>query len=245
MRRTYHSGHRHSGKAAARLALAGAVMAAMLAGCGADEDEAAVSGSVQEQEETVETADAAANETAPQTQDSSGVEIADIDEETRQQLTAELLEENEKDTSVMEIERATRGCVFGVPADFRESEETPGLYVTERYPIDASMIYYEVLDRDVSMQLLTEEQFREQAEENLSAAYGEDITVQVESFENVEISGYPAFRILCSYEVSGLTVTQLEYAINADKSYMITYTQTSEMDRMEEYKASAATIKVR
>lgn len=241
MRRTYHNGHRHSGKAAARLALAGAVMAAMLAGCGADEDEAAVSGSVQEQEETVETAD----ETAPQTQDSSGVEIADIDEETRQQLTEELLEENEKDTSVMEIERATRGCVFGVPAGFQESEETPGLYVTERYPIDASMIYYEVLDRDVSMQLLTEEQFREQAEENLSAAYGEDITVQVESFEDVEISGYPAFRILCSYEVSGLTVTQLEYAINADKSYMITYTQTSEMDRMEEYKASAATIKVR
>lgn len=227
------------------------ILACVLAGCGKDEDEAAMSAAARIQEEEAgekaadETEDAGAQEGSLTPREEEAEEGSDIDEETRHQLTAELLEENELDTSVMEIEHATRGCVFGVPAGFKESEETPGLYVTDRYPIDTSMIYYEVMDRDVSLQLLTAELFKEQAEENLSEAYGEDITVNVESFESVKISGYPAFRILCSYETEGLTVTQLEYAINADKSYMITYTQTDEYDRMEEYEASAATIKVR
>lgn len=32
--------------------------------------------------------------------------------------------------------------------------------------------------------------------------------------------------------------------INADKSYVITYSQTGDYDRMEEYEASAETIRV-
>ena len=243
MRGTYDNGNER--KRAALLAALG-IAAALLAGCGDDVEET-VSSDVQT--ETSEAAgdakEAAAGETEEaEAQAQEEAQIA-MDEETRHQLTEELLEENELDTSVMEIERATRGCVFGLPAGFKESEETPGLYVTDRYPLDASMIYYEVMDRDVSLQLLTAERFEEQAETELSEAYGEDIDVNVESFETVEISGYPAFRILCSYEAEGFDVTQLEYAINADRSYMITYTQTDEYDRMEEYKASAATIKVR
>ena len=249
MRKTYHK--RNIGKRTALLALLGLLAAGLLDGCG-DEAQEAVSAGAQTQENAEEDGgddgtpaeDAAADQGAQQ-QAEAGEGQLDMDEETRLRLTAELLEENELDTSVMEIERATRGCVVGLPKGFRESEETPGLYVTDRYPLDASMIYYEVMDRDVSLQLLTAELFEEQAEADLSEVYGEDIEVNVESFESVEISGYPAFRILCSYEAEGLAVTQLEYAINADKSYMITYTQTGEYDRMEEYKASAATIKVR
>ncbi len=247
MRGTYHNegGRKRTAALLAALCLAAVYMSA---GCGG-KDEEAVSGSVQTQAETGEAAQDAESGTEDVTPAMTQEEIeaaqVAMDDETRQQLTAQLLEENDLDTSVMEIERATRGCVFGVPEGFHESEETPGLYVTDRYPIDASMIYYEVMDRDVSLQLLTAELFREQAQESLSEAYGEDVTVNVESFESVEISGYPAFRILCSYEAEGLQVTQLEYAINADKTYMITYTQTDEYDRMEAYKASAATIKVR
>ena len=254
MRRTYH--RENIGKRTALLALLGLLAAGLLDGCG-DEAQEAVSAGAQTQENAEEDGgddgtpaeedggddgtpaeDAAADQDAQRQAEADEGQL-DMDEETRLLLTAELLEENEMDTSVMEIERATRGCVFGLPKGFRESEETPGLYVTDRYPLDASMIYYEVMDRDISLQLLTAELFEEQAEADLSEVYGEDIEV------NVEISGYPAFRILCSYEAEGLAVTQLEYAINADKSYMITYTQTGEYDRMEEYKASAATIKVR
>lgn len=168
----------------------------------------------------------------------------EIDEETRRELTEELLEEAELDTSVMTPKRTTTGCSFDIPEGFAESEEVSNMYVTKRYPIDASTIYYVALDGDISLQLLTQENFKEQTEADLKQAYGEDVEVVLDSFEHVRISGYPAFRILCRYKVDGIEITQLAYAINADKSYMITYSQTGDYDYMEAYEASAATIQV-
>lgn len=169
----------------------------------------------------------------------------EIDEVTRQELTAELLEENELDTSVMESKRSTKGCTFDLPEGFEESEEVAGMYVTGRYPIDASSIYYTVMEQDTSMQLLTQETYKEQTQESLRQTYGEDVEIHIDSFESMKISGYPAFRILCRYQIDGIQITQLQYAINADKSYMVIYSQTSDYDRMEEYENSAETIKVR
>lgn len=169
----------------------------------------------------------------------------EIDEETRQELTAQLLEENELDTSVMETKRSTKDCTFELPEGFEESEEMKGVYVTGRYPIDASSICYTVMDQDTSMQLMTEENFKEQTQESLREIYEEDIEINVDSFESIKIDGYPAFRILCHYQVENIQITQLQYAINADKSYMVIYSQTGDYDRMEEYEASAATIHIK
>ena len=169
----------------------------------------------------------------------------EIDDETRVELTEQLLEENHLDTSVIEPKRSTKGCTFDLPEGFEESEEMAGMYVTGRYPLDASTIYYTAMEQDIALQLLTEEAFKEQMQESLREAYGEDIEVMVDSFESIEVSGYPAFCIRCHYQVNQIEITQLEYAINADKSYMITYSQTGDYDRMEEYEASAATIRVK
>lgn len=179
----------------------------------------------------------------PSETDKVGAQM-EIDEETRKELTAQLLEENNLDTSVIEPKRSTKGCTFDLPEGFEESEDMAGMYVTGRYPLDASTIYYVAMNQDIALQLLTQESFKEQTQESLRQAYGEDIEVTVDSFESIEVSGYPAFRILCHYQVNRIEITQLEYAINADKSYMITYSQTGDYDRMEEYEASAATIRV-
>lgn len=167
---------------------------------------------------------------------------AEMDETLRTQLTEELLQENEMDTSVVESAPVTKGCTFTLPEAFSESEDIEGMYVTRRYPIDASTIYYVALGRDVALQLMTEETFKAQAEENFRKEYGEEIEVNIDSFESIRIDGCPAFRILCHYQVGDTQISQLEYAINADKSYVITYSQTSDYDRMEEYEASAETI---
>ena len=45
------------------------------------------------------------------------------------------------------------------------------LYVRKRYPIDASTIYYAVMEEDISLQLLTKEAFAEQMAADLRAAY--------------------------------------------------------------------------
>ncbi len=248
-----------------------AVMAGMITGCGGSE---AVHTSAEAQEEENITESDAGKENAKNAEDgktekntgeestgeeSTGEDVqtdvseektnaavaqAEIDEEIKNELTIELLKEQEMDTSILENIRATKRCTFTLPDAFEESEDMPGMYVTKRYPIDASTIYYVALDQDVSLQLMTEETFKEQAESNFRQAYNEDIEVVIDSFERIQIEGYPAFRILCHYEVNGIEITQLEYAINADKSYVITYSQTDDYDRMEEYEASAETIRL-
>lgn len=202
------------------------------------------------EKETVET-QAQAGEAAEQItvlkpeQTSAARAQMEIDEETRQELTAELLEENNMDTSVMEPKRATKGCTFDLPEEFEESGEAAGVYVTGRYPIDASTISYTVMEQDTSLQLMTQETFKEQTQESLSETYDDTVEVMVDSFESMKIDGYPAFRILCHYQVEDIQITQLAYVINADKSYMVIYSQTSDYDRMEEYEASAATIHIK
>ncbi len=167
-----------------------------------------------------------------------------IEEPFKTQLTTELLEENHLDTSVVENTRVTKGCSFTLPEGFEASEDVEGMYVTGRYPIDASTIYYAQLEQDMALQLLTEESFKEQTQRDFLELYGEEVEVTIDSFEQFTLQDYPAFQIRCHYQVGDVTITQLVYAINADKSYVITYSQTNDYDRMEEYEASAETIRV-
>lgn len=257
--------NRHNGRDYKRmplfLVITGIVM--VLAGCGQDD---AITADTQVQDTISDTADMSTGDVADSsdmTEDAAGGDNASvqpsvepeqrnaveealgIDEETRQQLMTELLEEGELDVSVVESGRATKGCTFDLPEGFVESAETDNLYVTERYPLDTSMIYYDVMDGDISLQLMTKDFFKEQAEESLSQAYDEDIVINIDGYESVKIDGHPAFRILCHYEVDNIKITQLEYIINADKTYVITYSQTSDYDWMEAFETSAATIHVK
>ena len=254
-----------------RICLLLLIAALLLAGCGEEtavhtSAEAESAGTAAEsadtdQEETAEPADTDRAETEQPVDTSSGEAAVDdanvraamegslmasveMDETLRTELTEEMLAESEMDTSVVESPSVTKGCSFTLPEAFAESEDIEGMYVTKRYPIDASTIYYVVLGRDVALQLMTEETFKAQTEENFEKDYGEKIEVTIDSFERIKIDGCPAFRILCHYQVGDTEITQLEYAINADKSYVITYSQTSDYDRMEEYEASAETIRL-
>ncbi|MCM1386617.1 MAG: hypothetical protein NC231_04760 [Bacillus sp. (in: Bacteria)] len=230
------------------LPVLGVLLACMIGGCGDGgvQETAAQAGAVSPEDtaqaEAADTADNAggADETAENAQ--AQTEDIIIDEETKEELTTQLLEENELDTSIIENMVKTRGCTFTLPEGFTEVEDIPGMYVTKRYPIDASTIYYVEMDKDISMQLMTEETFLTQTQNNFEQIYGTDVGLDLKSYEKMEIDGYPAFRILCTYTVDDVEITQMEYVINADKSYVVTYSQTSEYDRMEEFEASAATI---
>ena len=160
----------------------------LLAGCGEDESvhtgaeaqtEENMPEETQDAEETAGTTDTAetAGTAAKEEKDQNSVEETaqqsgpwnkeareqmEIDEETRRELTEELLEEENMDLSVMEDRRTTTGCSFDIPEGFAESEEVANLYVRKRYPIDASTIYYAVMEEDIALQLLSEEAFAEQ-----------------------------------------------------------------------------------
>lgn len=217
-----------------------ALCAAALVGCG-DGEAVHTSAALSETESETPEDGGDVEEEAP-VPEANFMAPVEMDETLKNQLAEELLQENEMDTSVVESAPVTKGCSFTLPEAFSESEDIEGMYVTRRYPIDASTIYYVALGRDVALQLMTEETFKKQAEENFRKEYGEEIEVTIDSFESLRIDGCPAFRILCHYQVGETQISQLEYAINADKSYVITYSQTSDYDRMEEYEASAETI---
>lgn len=214
--------------------------ALMLAACG--DGEAVHTNADMPAEETLSEVAEPSEEGGETAADADLTPPIEMDETLRNELAEEMLQENEMDTFVVESAPVTKGCSFTLPEDFSESEDIEGMYVTKRYPIDASTIYHVALGRDVALQLMTEETFKAQAEENFRKEYGEDIEVHIDSFERIHIDGCPAFRILCHYQVGDTQMSQLEYAINADKSYVITYSQTDDYDRMEEYEASAETI---
>lgn len=222
--------------------LSGMVMAA-LSGCGEETANDAINEETDKEvmQEGEDQAEKENRTDAEENASETDKEVIELDEETKEELTKELLEESELDTSVMEG-KATRGCTFTLPEGFEEAEDMEGMYVTKRYPIDASTIYYIEMNKDAALQLMTEETFLEQAQEQFVNNGEMDVEVSLDDFERIEIDGYPAFRILCSYVLDEVKFTHLEYVINADKSYIITYSQTDEYDRMEEFEASAATI---
>lgn len=211
-----------------------------ISGCGAGKE---VQETMREQEEqdTAVQEDESGNDTYEQ---EPHEQMSEIDPETEKELTAQMLEEKGLDVSVVESTRVTEGCEFVLPEDFVEAEDMPGMYVTKYYPIDISTIYYAQLENDPALQLMTEEDYVNHMQNSLRETYGTETEIAVESFETIQIDGYPAFRILCGYTVDKVRLTQLAYVINADKSYVITYSQTDEYDRMEEFEASAATIEV-
>lgn len=222
--------------------LSGMVMAA-LSGCGEETANDVINEETDKEvmQDTEEQTEEDNRTDAEESASDTDKEVIELDEETKEELTKELLEESELDTSVMDG-KATRGCTFTLPEGFEEAEDMEGMYVTKRYPIDASTIYYIEMNKDAALQLMTEETFLEQAQEQFVNNGEMDVEVSLDDFERIEIDGYPAFRILCSYVLDDVKFTHLEYVINADKSYIITYSQTDEYDRMEEFEASAATI---
>lgn len=227
------------------------VLTLLLSGCGAEPDtqETLAQGETVAEEssqDSVDTEDTNPDDAGQggEAGGSSEQQPLEIDEATKAELTTQLLLENELDTSIIEEDGTTDRCTFALPEDFIAVEDIPGMYVTKRYPIDASTIYYAEMDKDISMQLMTEETYVAQMESNFKNHYDMDIDVNLQAFEKIKISGHPAFRILCSYVVDGIEITQLAYVINADKSYVVTYSQTDEYYRMDEFEASAATIEL-
>lgn len=137
-------------------------------------------------------------------------------------------------------------CAVLIPAGYQESEEIPGMYIHERYPIEASNIYYSTLKDeeggDVSEEL-TKERYEKLVEEAFREA-GMKTDIEISSFEQLEMEGVPAYRIRSSYAKDTKRVQQLTYMILAEDTHVITYTQMSDDEMMEDYTMAEGEIKL-
>lgn len=171
-------------------------------------------------------------------------EYLETDDELKEELALRLLKSRNIDTSILENTEIAGSCTFTLPEGFEESEDIPGMYLNEHYPIDASTIYYKEMDKDMSLQLMSENTFLQNMEKEFEKIYDYNVKLNVETFEQIKINDFASFKIKFSYTSDDVEFTQLQYIINADKTYVITYSQTGEYDRMEEFEASAETIQI-
>lgn len=137
-------------------------------------------------------------------------------------------------------------CAVLIPEGYYESEEVPGMYIHERYPFEASNIYYNAFDglsEGIVTGELTGELYEQLVEEAYGAA-GETVDLEIESFESEEMEGVPAYTIRSSYAKDSKRVLQLTYLVLAEQTHVITYTQMSDDEMMADFAAAEGQIKL-
>ena len=170
-------------------------------------------------------------------------EIMDEEGEVAEYITMQEFEIKEivEDSGKQQVEH----CVVLIPGDYHESEDVKGLYLHERAPMESSNIYYSVVkgqDGHVS-EALTPEQYAAMLQEALLQA-GKEVTVEVSSFEKVQMDQIPALKIRSSYKVESNTVLQLTYLVLAEDTHIITYSQSKDDEMMADFETAEGQIKL-
>lgn len=137
-------------------------------------------------------------------------------------------------------------CAILIPDTFVRSEDVEGMYVSRLYPLDASNIYYSVVEpEDIGAinDSLTKEDYKEAVERSY-AALGHPVELNVDAFDVDSIEDIPCFKIRSHYNVGERDVQQLVYIIVADKIHVITYTQLSDDELMSDFLVDEGNIKL-
>ncbi len=160
------------------------------------------------------------------------------------ELSKEALEPSGKDTSLADGTLVTCGITFEIPEGFESLAGTPGMYVTDRYPIDASNVVYSELGIDYTLQLMDESYFKQLVADKFAEQYEKKVDVNITEFKHMEIDGVPAIRLKAEYDLEDNHMSQLMIVINGSKTYSLVYTQTQDYDRMDAFEESAGSIRV-
>ncbi len=138
-------------------------------------------------------------------------------------------------------------CAVLIPVGYQESADIPGMYVHEMSPLDSSNIYYSVSAGGGTGKVasnLTKETYEKLVEEAHAQA-GLNADIKIETFEEIDMEGVPAYKIRSSYEVSDEgTVEQLVYLILAEDTYTVTYSQMADDELMVDFKISDGEIRL-
>ena len=172
-------------------------------------------------------------------------ETDNLTEEKRKELLKQALVDAGKDPSIVEGKYKTKGLYFEVPEKLAPLESKPNMYVTRRYSLDISNIYYQESEVDYLLQLMTEDSYKEMALQDFKETYGMDVDLQIDSFQETKISGIPSFQIESRFNLEGITIEQTTYIVNADKTYMLVYTTTNEYDTGLAFADSKDSIRVK
>lgn len=170
-------------------------------------------------------------------------EIAELADQTILQTTI--------DKEIIPVYKRTAyhdtGCTLMLPTGYIASEDIPGMYLSEYYPLDSSNIYYAVsenIDVNALEDAMDSEEYRQTAEAGFKETYGAEATITSYHMTKTETDGCPSYKIELSCQAGGMQMDQLVYIIAADKVYTITYSQSADDERMDDFKKSLETVRV-
>lgn len=174
------------------------------------------------------------------------ITVADVQPKEEEAVYIEMkefaLKEKEEDSHRENV----KYCAVMIPAGYHESEEIPGMYLHERTPLDSSNIYYTVSEgagEGLVSESLTKESYQQVLEEAFEEG-GQEVSVSVESFEEIDMDGIPALKIRSSYSMADNTIEQLTYLILAEDTYTVTYSQADDDELMADFEISDGEIKL-
>lgn len=163
-----------------------------------------------------------------------------------------------------ELKEAT-GCTFVLNPEFVPAG-VKGYYVNKYRPMESSSVSYVVHNNSNDFMLTNREKAEQASGEKTidslakldkhkyetlvsagyAAQYGGDVGFKVESFERIEIDGYPGYKIDAHYEPEGSqAVYQTVYIIRSKyRTFTITYQRAADDECEESFQISASTIRV-
>lgn len=174
------------------------------------------------------------------------ITVAEIQDEEGQVVEYIEMQEFElKEVAAESGREEIKHCAVLIPTGFHESEEIPGMYINDKAPMESSNVYYTVAEGDfgVVSDELTQEIYKETIEEAF-AQKGKEISMEIRSFEKVEMDDVPAYKIRSSYKMDNNTILQLTYMILAEDTHTITYSQSKDDELMVDFEISEGQIKL-
>lgn len=174
------------------------------------------------------------------------VTVADMQETEEATEYIELQEFELKETKEENGREEVQYCAVMIPSGYEESEEIPGMYLHKKAPLDSSNVYYSVsegLGGGAVSDSLTKEEY-ESAVESAFKESGQDVSLTIAAFEEVDVDGVPAYKIRSSYETGENTIEQLTYLILAQNTYTITYSQSEDDELMADFEVHDGEIRL-
>ncbi|MDE6419574.1 MAG: hypothetical protein K2K87_03490 [Lachnospiraceae bacterium] len=131
-----------------------------------------------------------------------------------------------------------------LPAGYQQST-TSGLYLNQNYPDDQSNVYIYTTEKTTDFeQVMTggQEQFIGYLADAYEQQYEERPEITLTRYEAASIGEKPAYVVEISYDLKGVHYEQLEYIVDADKTYYIAFSQVGARSWMEAFYDSAGTM---
>ncbi|MGN0376942.1 MAG: hypothetical protein ACI4ED_04835 [Suilimivivens sp.] len=159
--------------------------------------------------------------------DNSQVDLVDITENSDIQQGTEMDEE-------VVCEPADLSCEL--PNGFEPYEGEEGVYVYKTYPKDVSTISYVISESDEDITQMTQDEYKKLLEDDFLDAYGDDVKIIINSFENIKVDKRNGIKIKLEYEFKGVEYEQLNYIIyNGDETHSLNFTQEKGEKWMDDF----------